>query len=224
MAIGILVAALCFAGPVPAYADTPDKLDNPRISRNGAAADVTVQELTGIVSRPFRVLIDRNNAKREDKYLRVHALGVTAGDILTAVLAAPEPGIRASVYRIFRLVKDGPRYFTMPLSVYLPDSTAPVLYTERIDSAGEEFLVFVFEQTGSRDNKGLQVRYFETPGLRLTIPQFRPNLWLTSFKLRMKDLAAGDNAPIFERDAQLLIDRLVNPKRVVILRLWKYGT
>lgn len=191
-----------------------------KLFRNGQPAEITVQDLSGFVSRPLRFLAERNNRARGDQFFQVNALGVASGDELTAELRSPEPGTRATVYRIFR-ENDGPRYLGMPLSVYLPAVPEPAIFKERIDSWGEEFLVFVFEATNSPGEKEVQVRYFEDRVRKLVISSFKTNLFFSSLGVKMKDLSEGEAGRFFERDAQLLVDRMIAPSKIAILRLWK---
>ena len=193
------------------------------VLRNGQPAEITVQDLSGFLSRPLRLLVERNNRARGDRFVQVSALGVAPGDDIAVELKAPVPGVRATVYRIFR-ENEGPRYVEMPLSVYLPAEPEPAVFKERIDSPRDEYLIFVYEKTDSPDEKEIQVRYFEERVRKLAIDSFKTNLFFSSLKLRMKDLSEGELGQFFERDAQLLIDRMIRPQKIVILRLWKFNT
>ena len=213
-----LMIACIAAAPLAQAADK-----NPlTVSRNARTAEITVQDLSGFLSRPLRLLVERNNSSHGDGFIRVNALGVAPGDTIKAELRASEQGTRVTVYRIFR-VNDGPRYLEMPLSVYLPDKPEPVVFKERIiDSPRDEYLIFVYEKTDSPNEKEVQIRYFEERVRKLVLDSFKTTLFFSSLKLKMKDFSEGEVGHFFERDGQLLIDRMIRPQRIVILRLWKF--
>ncbi len=192
----------------------------PAVFLNGVPANVTVQDLSGIGTRPLRLLVHRNNKAHGKDLIRVFAAGVRNGDAFTAVFTTGQPGVRTTVYRIFREHPDGPRYVSMTASVYF-DAPRSGEFRERITSEGEEFLIFVQEKTDAPDEKNIQVRYFEERVRRLVITSFRTNLIFSSLKLKMKDYGGEASQAFFERDAQTLIDRLVRPQEIVLLRLWK---
>lgn len=202
------------------FAATGEARLSPQVDLNGKPAVVTVQDLSGLATRPLRVLMNRNNRARHAEFLRVYALGVHQGDLLRMQLLSRTPGTRATVYKIFREETEGARFLSMPASVYLGDALKGE-FLETINSAGEEFLIVVYEKTDRPEEKSLQVRYFEERFRKLVIASFKTNLMFSSLKLKMKDL--GDDAAegSFERDAQLLIDRLERPQEIILLRLWK---
>lgn len=195
----------------------------PEIFLNGKPAKVTVQDLSGFGTRPLRLLVNRNNKARGDGFFRVFAVGVRDGDALTAELVAKNAGVRATAYRIFRETNDGPRYLSMPASTYFPEPKAGE-FREKVESAGEEFLIFVFEKTDAAEEKNIQVRYFEERVRKLVIASFKTNLTFSSLKLKMKDLGGDETTRFFERDAQLLIDRMTMPQEILLFRLWKIKT
>jgi hypothetical protein len=108
----------------------------------------------------------------------------------------------------------------MPASIYFPEAGAQT-YTERIESSDEEFLIMVFEETRSPDNKNVQIRYFEEKVRKLVLSSYRTNLTLSSLKFKLKDFGEDRESKFFERDAQLLVDRMINPRQIFILRLWR---
>ncbi len=213
----VIFTMLAFAASLKA--GEPDS-STPRILLNGQPAEVTVQDLSGFGTRPLRLLVNRNNKARGEGFLRVYALGVSDGDLLTAELAVKTAGVRATVYRIFRETDGGPRYLSMPSSNYFPEPKTGEFH-ERVESAGEEFLVFVFEKTDAAGEKNIQVRYFEERVRKLVIAAFKTNLTFSSLKLKMKDFGGDETAHFFERDAQLLIDRMTAPQEILLFRLWK---
>lgn len=192
----------------------------PKIYLNDQPGNVTVQDLSGIGTRPLRLLVNRNNKARGEGFMRVYALGVREGDRLTAELLAKTPGVRVTVYRIFREKRSSSRYLSMPQSIYFSEATTGE-YRERMEAFESEFLIFVFEKTDSPDEKNIQVRYFEERVRKLVIASYKTNLMLSSLKLKMKDLGGDETEKFFERDAQLLIDRMNHPQEVILLRLWK---
>jgi hypothetical protein len=192
----------------------------PKIYLNGQSADVTVQDLSGFATRPLRILIERNNRIRENaSFIRVFALGVREGDELMAEVAVSFPGIRMTVYKLFCSI-NGPRYLSMPASIYFFEAKTET-YKERIESSDEEFLIMVFENTQSPDNKNIQIRYFEEKVRKLVLSSYRTNLTLSSLKFKLKDFGEEQDSKFFERDAQLLVDRFIHPQQVFILRLWR---
>jgi hypothetical protein len=191
----------------------------PAISVNGQPAEVTAQDLSGLGTRPLRLLVERNNRARHEGFLRVHALGVREGDEVAAALAAEEPGVRITVYRLL-CARDGHRYLSMPASVYFEEPRTET-YRQKIEPAKEEFLVFVYEHTESPETKGIQIRYFEERARKLELSSYKTNLFFSSLKLKLKDYGDEQNSQFFERDGQLLIDRMIDPRKIVILRLWR---
>ena len=223
----LLSGTLLFSSVLKAEAkfsaiDSPpvDALQAPSILLNGKPAEVTVQDLSGFGTRPLRLLVHRNNKERGEGFLRVYAVGVHDGDELKVTLAARAPGVRSTVYKIFREKSEGPRYLSMPASTYF-DVPSIEEYRESITSYGEEFLVFVSEKTEAANEKNIQVRYFEERVRKLVIASFKTNMTFSSLKLRMKDFGGDETEKFFERDAQFLIDRMTRPQEIVLLRLWK---
>lgn len=191
----------------------------PKVSLNGEAGNVTVQDLSGLISRPLRLLVKRNNEAHGAEFIQVHALGVRVGDELKVKLAVPLPGVRATVYQIKR-EKDGPRYLSMPASVYFAEANTAT-YEERIEPFEQEYLILVFEKTDSPDEKNVQIRYFEERVRHLVVQSYKTNVLFSSLKLKMRDFGEADTGTFFERDAQLLIDRLVNAQKIFLIRLWQ---
>lgn len=197
-------------------------LQIPKISLNGKPGNVTAQDLSGLGTRPLRLLIQRNNKTRGKEFMQIYALGVNAGDDLSAELLIDTPGTRMTVYKIAQEA-GGPRYLSMPASAYFAEMKTAI-YQEKIEDLREEFLIFVFEKTGKPDEKNIQIRYFEERVRKLVLASYKTNFFFSSLKLKMKDLGGGETEKFFERDAQLLIDRMDHPQRIILLRLWKAGS
>lgn len=190
----------------------------PKIELNAQPAHVTVQDLSGFLTRPLRLLVRRNNQARADEFMQVYALGVGEGDELQVDLTPPQPGFRATVFKIVRK-KGGIRVLTMPVSHYFGE-TEPMIFKERIEPSEQEFLLFVYEKTDSPDQKNEHIQYFESRERQLFIEAYRTNLWLSSLKLKLREVVDGGQEELFDRDAQKLIDCLVDPKRIFLIRLW----
>lgn len=208
------------AGPAPVVLAADELVPElPKFYLNGEPAAVTVQDLSGLGTRPLRLLVERNNRAHKDALMQVFALGAREGDALTMELALPEPGIRATIYKIFH-GKDGARYLSMPLSVYFDEARESV-YREKVGPFTEEFFIIVFEKTDSPDEKNVNVRYFEERVRDLKIASYKTNFLLSSLKIKMKDFGGEQAGAFFERDAQLLFDRLTRPRRIFLVRVWK---
>ncbi len=193
----------------------------PKFYLNGKAETPTVQELSGFLTRPLRFLVQRNNKKAGDNRIQPYALGVHEGDLFRLEIVIPAPGMRATIYRIFR-DPSGSRYMSMPLSVYFDESQHPK-YEEKIKPFREEFLIVVFEQTDSPHEKDTHVRYFQERTRNLIITSLRTNFTFSSLKFKMKDFAGEGAEGFFVRDAQDLVDKLIHPKRIFLVRLWKWN-
>ena len=129
--------------------------------------------------------------------------------------------MRVTLYKIHR-EEGGLRYLSMPASVYFKEA-GEKSYEEKLEPFREEFFIAVFEKTDSPDEKDVNVRYFEDRVRNLVIGSYRTNFLLTSLKLRMKDFADDQTKDFYERDAQVLIDRLIDPRRIFLVRIWKAG-
>ena len=193
----------------------------PRFYLNGQLAALTVQDISGLGTRPLRMLIRRNHKARGEEWIEVHALGAREGDALRVEFAAPVPGMRVTLYKILR-VENGPRYLSMPASVYFKE-VGGSSFQEKIEPFREEFFIIVFEKTDSPDEKDVNVRYFEERVRNLVIASYKTNWRLTALKLKMRDFADDQMKDFYERDAQVLIDRLINPSRMFLVRIWKAG-
>jgi hypothetical protein len=190
----------------------------PRFYLNGRPAALTVQDLSGFGTRPLRLLVQRNNRKHHGELIQVYALGAREGEELGIELAAPLPGMRVTLYKILH-EPGGSRYLSMPSSVYF-DKPGRTLYREKTEPFREAFFIVVFEKTDSPGEKEINVRYFEERVRRLSIAA-KTNFLFSSLKLKMKDLAGPEVGQFFERDAQLLVDRLIDPRRIFLIRIWK---
>ncbi len=196
-----------------------DTLHSVKFKVNGEPAAVTVQDLSGLVTRPLRLLIKRNNKLHDENFMNVFATGVREGDALEAEISSPLAGVRVTVYQLL-CAKDGTRYLSMPASIYFSEpGQAP--YRERIGPAKEEFLILVFEKTDSPGEKNIQIRYFEERMRKLVIDSYKTNLFLSSLKFKLKDFGGDGAGEFFERDAQLLVDRFIHPQQIVMVRLWR---
>jgi len=193
----------------------------PMFYLNGKSVTLTVQDLSGLGTRPLRLLVQRNNRAYRDELIQVYALGAREGEDLRVTLATPLPGMRATLYKIVH-EPGGSRSLSMPASVYF-DEPGETIYREKIEPFREIFLLVAFEKTDSPGEKNINVRYFEERVRNLVIGAYKTNLLFSSLKLRMKDFADPDTKGFFERDAQLLVDRLVDPRRIFLIRLWKAG-
>ncbi len=194
----------------------------PQVSLNGKVEVPTIQELSGLTTRPLRLLVQRNNKKHQDAFMQPYALGVRNGDDLLIKMAAPRAGERVTLYKIFREPK-GTRYLSMLASLYHGETGEPT-YREKVSSFREQFFIIVYEQTNSPDVKNAHIRYFEEKMRKLVIASFRTNLLLSSLKFKMKDFAEDDARGFFTENAQTLIDKLIQPKRIYMLRLWAYDS
>ncbi len=218
LCMGVLTAFLFFTRAAVAEEKVPQL---PRFYVNGKPVSLTVQDLSGLGTRPLRVLIQRNNKARGDEWIRAHAMGAREGDTVRVAFTAPMPGMRATIYKIHR-EEGGLRYLSMPSTVYFKEA-GEQSYQEKIQPFREEIFIIVFEKTGSADEKDVNVRYFEERVRNLVIGSYKTNLLLTSLKFRMKDFADDQARDFYERDAQLLIDRLIDPRRIFLVRVWKAG-
>lgn len=188
----------------------------PRILINGEPATVTIQDLSGLGTRPMRLLVERNNRQRGDELMQVYAVGARTGDQLRLEWAAPTPGTRATLYRVFHGLTKTDRYLNMPVSVYFTEPGA-TSYEEKVDPFREEFFILVFETTGDAAVKNMNVSYFDEPGRRLSMASYKTNFLFSSLKFKMKDPRGG----FIERDAQDLVDRFTGLQRIFLIRVWK---
>ena len=191
----------------------------PKFYLNGRPAPVTVQDLSGLSTRPLRILVQRNNRARQTEFIQTYAIGVKAGDALTAELTVPSPGVRATIYKIIR-EKKGPRYLSMPFSAYFAEPDVS-LYEEQIGDFKEEVFVVIFEKVQSPDEMNVQIRYFQDQVRQLVLASYKTNLMLSSLKFKMKEFGENGTKKFFERDAQLLVDRLSHPQQIFLIRLWR---
>ncbi|MFH0984827.1 MAG: hypothetical protein V1882_04760 [Candidatus Omnitrophota bacterium] len=190
----------------------------PKFYLDGKLVTPTIQDLSGFGTRPLRLLVHRNNRAHHEELIQVFALGAREGEDLRMELAAPVVGMRVTLYKILQ-EPDGARYLSMPSSIYF-DKPGEALYKETVAPFREAFFIIVFEKTDSPDEKEVNVRYFEERVRRLSIAA-RTNLFFSSLKLKMKDLSGTEENEFFERDAQLLVGRLIHPRRIFLVRIWK---
>lgn len=216
-AMVMIFSFVCFHSS--SFASAEDSPPVPEFYLNGQPAVLTVQDLSGLGTRPLRLLVQRNNRAHGDELFQVYALGIKEGDDLRVDLADPLPGVRVTLYKILH-EPDGSRFLNMPLSIYL-DETRKTTFQEKVGPFREEFLIAVFEKTDSPNEKNVNVRYFEERVRKLSIAAYKTNFMFSSLKLKMKDLGQNEIGKFFERDVQLLVARLVNPRRVFLFRLWK---
>jgi len=193
----------------------------PEFFLNNKPAALTVQDLSGFGTRPLRLLLQRNNRAHRDELIQVYALGAREGEDLRIVLKTPLPGMRVTLYKILH-EQDGSRYLSMPTSVYF-DEPGETIYQENVGLFQEAFFIVTFEKTDSPEEKDINVRYFEERVRRLVIGAYKTNFLFSSLKIKMKDFADPDAKAFFERDAQLLVNRLMDPRRIFLIRLWKAG-
>jgi hypothetical protein len=191
----------------------------PRFYLNHKPVVLTVQDLSGFGTRPLRLLVQKNNRAHKDELMQVYALGAREGEDLQIELVAPMPGMRVTLYKIVHET-DGSRYLNMPISVYF-DKPGETIYQEKIGPFREAFFIIAFEKADSSEEKDVNVRYFEERVRKLVIGAYKTNFLFSSLKLKMKDFADPDAKAFFERDAQLLVDRLMEPRRIFLVRLWK---
>jgi len=193
----------------------------PKFYLNNKPVVLTIQDLSGFGTRPLRLLVQRNNRAHKNELIQVYALGAREGEALRIELATPLPGMRVTLYKILH-EPDGSRYLSMPASVYF-DAPDEKLYQETIGPFREAFFIVAFEKTDSPGEKNINVRYFEERVRNLGITAYKTNFLFSSLKLKMKDFADPDTRGFFERDAQLLVDRLRDPRRIFLIRIWKAG-
>jgi len=157
----------------------------------------------------------------KDELMQVYALGAREGEDLKVELAAPLPGMRVTLYKILH-EPNGSRYLSMPSSVYF-DKPGETFFQEKLGPFREAFFIITFEKTDSSERKDINVRYFEERVRKLVIGAYKTNFLFSSLKIRMKDFADPDAKVFFERDAQLLVNRLMDPRRIFLIRVWKAG-
>jgi len=191
----------------------------PKFYLNAKPAAPTVQDLSGFGTRPLRLLVQKNNRAHHDEMMQVYALGAREGEDLRIELITPLPGIRVTLYKILH-EPSGARYLSMPASVYF-DKPGETDYRENIGPFREVFFIIAFEKTDSPGEKDVNVRYFEERVRKLVIGAYKTNFLFSSLKLKMKDFADPAAREFFERDAQLLVSRLIHPRRIFLIRIWK---
>ena len=218
MAAGFFLLAGTFQRSLTAAEENVPRL--PRFYLNGRPATLTVQDLSGFGTRPLRLLVERNNRKHREELIQTYALGAHEGEDLGIEMAAPLAGMRVTLYKILQ-EPGGSRYLSMPSSVYF-DKPGETFYRENIGLFREAFFIIVYEKTDSPDEKEINVRYFEERVRRLSVAA-KTNFLFSSLKLKMKDFADLKAGEFFERDAQLLVDRLIDPRRIFLVRIWKAG-
>lgn len=223
--IWVVLAATLFLS-LPGFSSNLLKADEavpplPKFYLNDKPVVLTVQDLSGLGTRPLRLLVQRNNRAHKEELIQVYALGAREGEDLRIQLATPMPGMRVTLYKILH-EPDGSRYLNMPTSVYF-DKPGETLYQEKIGPFREAFFIVTFEKTDLPEAKDVNVRYFEERVRKLVIGAYKTNFLFSSLKLKMKDFADPDAKVFFERDVQLLVDRLVDPRRIFLIRLWKAG-
>jgi len=220
----VLVATLffslagLFSSSLRAEDDVPQL---PKFYLNDKPVVLTIQDLSGFGTRPLRLLVQRNNREHHDELIQVNALGAREGEDLKIVLATPLAGMRVTLYKILHET-EGSRSLSMLTSVYL-DKPGEKIYQEKVGSFREAFFIITFEKTDAPEEKDINVRYFEERVRKLVIGAYKTNFLFSSLKLKMKDFADPDAQAFFERDAQLLVDRLRDPRRIFLIRLWKVG-
>ncbi len=216
----ISVLLLFLSGTSPHFLNAAEDVPPlPQFFLNNKPAALTVQDLSGFGTRPLRLLVQRNNRAHKDELIQVYALGVREGEDLKIELRSPLPGMRATLYKIVH-EQDRSRFLSMPASVYF-DKPGETVYREKIGSFHEAFLLISFEKTDSPDEKDINTRYFEERVRNLVIGAYKTNFLFSSIKLKMKDFGDPATGEFFERDAQLLVSRLIDPRRVFLVRLWK---
>jgi hypothetical protein len=191
----------------------------PQFYLNNKPAVLTVQDLSGFGTRPLRLLVERNNKTHREELIQVYALGAAEGDELKVLLSTPVPGMRVTLYKILHAA-DGSRYLNMPLSTYF-EKPGDTFYREKIGPFREAFFIITFEKTDSAEAANINVRYFEERVRKLVIGSYKTNFLFSSLKIKMRDFADPVAKNFFERDAQLLVDRLIDPQRIFLIRLWK---
>jgi len=198
------------------FADGDVIPQRPRILLNGAPAVVTIQDLSGLGTKPLRLLVQRNNQAHGDELMQVFAVGAHTGDVLRLEWAAPTPGTCVTLYRVLHGLKKTDRFLSMPVSSYFAEPGV-TSYEEPVEPFREEFFILVFDKTGDAAIKNLNVSYFEEPGRRLAMTSYKTNLLFSSLRFKMKDPGGG----FVERDAQTLVDRFTNLQRIFLIRVWK---
>lgn len=217
LAIGLFFSSACFSTPASATEGVPPQL--PEFYLNDQPVTLTVQDLSGLGTRPLRLLVERNNRAYGDELIQVYALGAREGDDLRIQMVLPSSGVRATLYKILH-EPGGARYLSMPVSVYF-DETPEAIYREKVGPFKEEFFILAFEQTDSPNEKNVNIRYFEERVRNLSIAAYKTNFLFSSLKIKMKDFGGDKAGAFFERDAQLLVNRLVHPRRIFLVRIWK---
>lgn len=190
----------------------------PAFYKNGKAEAPTVQDLGGIGTRPLRILVEKNNKAFGDELIQVYAAGTHVGDEFRFEFGEPAPGIRVTVYKLFRET-NGSRYFTMPMSFYSGE-VKDAVYRDKVTPYRSQYLIIVFEKTGAPEVRSANQLYFEECERNLSVTSIRPNLKFCSLRFKMKDLASDDD--FFTKDVQELIDRFIQPQRIFVYRLWKW--
>ena len=206
-----------FPPSVRAAGDETPKL--PRFLLNGAAVSVTIQDLSGLGTRPLRLLVEKNNKARGEPLIQVYALGAHEGDALRMEWGVPAPGMRATLYRVLHDSKGG-RYLSMPVTGYF-EAPGEAVYQEKVEPFREEFFILVFEKTGDAAAQNMNIRYFEEPGRRLSMASYKTNLLFSSLRFKMKDPENPRPGVFIERDAQVLVDRFIGLQRIFLFRIWK---
>ncbi len=191
-----------------------EEIPLPAVYLNGKVVKTTVQELGGIGTKPLRALVKKNNKAHGDELIQVYAMGTRDGDHLRIDIERLAPGVRATFYKL-RRDTEGNRDFTMPLSIY----SDKISYYEKIAPYKSEYLIIVFEKTDRAEKKSANQIYFEEHPGNLIVKTMKPNLKLSSIKLKMQDSAGKEKT--FSYDAQELIDRFVNLQRIFVVRLWR---
>ncbi len=203
--------------PSPSFADRiPRAPSRPEVFINGQSADVTIQDLSGLATKPMRLLREQNNRAYADEIIQVYAVGAKTKDVIRLKWKSTIPKTRVTLYRVFHGLEKKNRFFDMPITEYYDDA-GDGEYEEIITPFQEEFFLLIFERVLNSNDITPNVEYFKKMGTRVSIASYKTNLLFSSLKFKMGD----STGKVIERDAQYLIDRFNRLERVFLLRVWK---
>jgi hypothetical protein len=225
-AMACLLLAWCLPPP-PSLAAEPPRIELAR--QGGEAVAVEPEDLTSIQALPLVNVKRRLEKQFHEGFVSLCKIHVAQGEVVTGTHTLVDGPMRLTVYQISK-VRKGHRQLRVLASGFHPKGDIAT-FTSPIDDLEENVFLVTAEKVAADTELNSHLQYMNTQGNLILLKGYSTNWGMTKLKFELSgkapDKAKGKNEgkkdEAFVRDADWLIDRLLNPQWVALIRVDRKG-
>jgi hypothetical protein len=211
--------------------------------RNGEAVPLEPEDLSGLQAIPLLNVKHRLEKQFYEGFVSLYKMRVPQGEVVTGTHTLQDGPMRLTVYQISKERK-GVRKVRVLASGFHPKGEVAT-FTSPIDDLEENVFLVTAEKVSSDTELNSHLKYMNAQGNMILLKGYSTNWGMTKLKFELsgraaskdkneaevtdkgkdkgKDKARDKKEDTFVRDADWLIERLLNPQWVMLVRVDSKG-